>query len=111
MTDTTMRDLARIGAQCNEGGTELFKTALYALSSSQTGTVGSDDCAETVAAQVHAEADCSPDQAEEYVRAFIAAFEIASLSDVDDLLGRQSFVEANYAGQKAFVSPDEGLWP
>lgn len=104
MNDATERDLARIGAQLGEKDTELFKKTLYNLSSSQSNEIGTERNIEFVSAQVYDEAnEKDTEKAEEYVRTFLAVFDISDLGDVDDLLGRQTHVEDNYSGHKAFV--------
>jgi hypothetical protein len=106
--DVSRRDLAEIGAALGERDGELFKTALRALASSQSGEIGESECVEFVAAQIYAEAT-SPDadRAAEYVRTFVAAYGLASLADVDDLLGREAFEAQNYAGHLAFAQRDQ----
>lgn len=104
MNETSPRDLARLGSELGEQDTELFTTTLYALSSPQSGDVGSERCIGFVAAQVYSEAtDPDTELVEKYVRTFLAVYELSDLSDVNDLLGRQSFEEQNYSGQKALA--------
>lgn len=108
MTDeASLRDLARIGAEMGESDGELFRLALRAFASPQSGDVGSEQADEFVAGQVYAEAPhATPDQAQAFAETFRNVFGIGDLDDVNDLLGRESHAATNYSGQLAFVRAD-----
>jgi len=94
-----------LGARLGDGAT-LWKTALRALASPRD-DFGTDKHMEIVAAQVYAASlseDSTPACSQEFVEAFVDCYDLESLDDVDDLLGRESFELRNYEGQLAFAS-------
>ena len=102
---TTNRELAEIGVEAGEDGAEMWTTTLRALGSPQCPEIGTQGCIEFVAAQVFGDSPCaSPGMAGSFVEAFIDCYELETLSDVDKLLGRESWERDNYQGQQAFVN-------
>lgn len=107
MTSTSRRDLARVGAQLGDTDGRLFATVLRALASPQSGTIGTPECREVVAAQVYAEADTDdPDLAARFVDTFLDVHAIEDLGDVNALLGREPFERRNYEGQLAAATAE-----
>jgi len=105
MTASSRRELAELGARLGDDGS-LWKTALRTLASPRD-DFGTGKHMEMVAAQVYAAArseDSTPADSKEFVDAFVDCYDLESLDDVDDLLGRESFELRNYEGQLAFAS-------
>lgn len=100
---STTRDLARVGSRL--GGEERpFKAALRASASNPIDDVGSPEWIEHVAGQVYAERERGdPADAKEFVETFLSVYDLKSLSDINDLMGRERYERQNYEGQLAFV--------
>lgn len=103
--ESTRRDLAVLGERlCDDGS--VWKTALRALASPND-EFGSDRHIEMVEGQVWSEAENCDSARHEYaawfVETFVDVYGLDSLSDVDDLLGRESHERENYEGQLAMV--------
>lgn len=101
--NTTLRDLARIGVAMEEQDGELFRVTLHSLGSFLELGFGSDVHTEMVEGQIYAASNGTTEQTEQYVRTFMHVFDIETMSDVNDLLGREKHITENYKGQLAFV--------
>lgn len=102
------RTLAEIGNVLGDSDGHLFSTALRAMGGAPQ-DIGTDEWEEFVAAQVYAAAFVErPQLALDFVEVMTDVYEIDDLSDVNDILGRESFERQQYEGQLAFVeSHDE----
>lgn len=100
----TRRELAEIGVRLGDDG-EVWKTALRALAMVPHDDIKSDPAVEFVAGQIYAAAadDADPEDADAFAKAFIGAYDLEDVGDVDRLLGRERHERDNYEGQLGIV--------
>lgn len=106
----TRRDLARVGYRLGDReqtNGRLFKVALRAMASPQAGTVGTPEWREFVESAIAGEIAASgSDPPGKFAETMIDVYDIETMGDVNDLLGRESYEREGYAGDLAFVAEE-----